>query len=124
MFEGPSKTIVGLERLMLEASAFDFRSHNPQKLLIKIAKYYEVDRRTVGKVAFNMSQDLYRTFAPLKQTAQTMAFACVELASRLDNQRIEELEAGYSYDRWNTSRAEVMGMALVSLFHTIFINMV
>ena len=109
MFDSHSKTIVGLERLMLEASAFDFRSHNPQKLLLKVAKRHHVEPETVGRTAYNMSVDLYRTFTPLKQTTQTMAIACVELAGRLHRQPIQELEAGKGYSKWNTTRAEVMG---------------
>ena len=109
MFEGPSKQIVGLERLMLESSGFDFRSHNPQKLLMKIAKEYGADRDTVGRTAYNMSIDLHRTFAPLKQTTATMAMACVELSGRLHNQQIADLEAGEGFQKWRTTRAEVMG---------------
>ena len=109
MFESHSKTIVGLERLMLEASAFDFRSHNPQKLLLKVARRHRVDRPSVGRTAYNMSLDLYRTFTPLKQTTQTMALACVELAGRLHARPVQELEAGKGYERWFTTRVEVMG---------------
>ena len=110
MFENQCKIIVGLERLVLEASAFDFRSHNPQKLLLKLAKRHNVDPDTVGRTAYNMSVDLYRTFTPLKQTTQTMAAACVELAGRLHRQPVEDLEAGEGYEKWHTTRAEVMGM--------------
>ena len=112
MFDEPARTIVGLERLMLEASGFDYRSRYPQKLLLKLAKYYRLDRETVGKTAYNMSLDLYRTFAPLKQTTATMAIACVELSGRLHEKNIQELEAGKGFERWRTSRAEVMGISL------------
>ncbi|MCJ1319100.1 RNA polymerase II C-terminal domain kinase beta subunit [Xylographa vitiligo] len=108
MFDNPSKAIVGLERLMLEASGFDYRSRYPQKLLLKLSKYYHLDRDTVGKTAYNMSLDLYRTFAPLKQTTSTMAIACVELAGRLHERNVQELEAGKGFKEWRTSRAEVM----------------
>ncbi|MCJ1288325.1 RNA polymerase II C-terminal domain kinase beta subunit [Xylographa opegraphella] len=108
MFDNPSKAIVGLERLMLEASGFDYRSRYPQKLLLKLAKYYHLDRDTVGKTAYNMSVDLYRTFAPLKQTTSTMAIACVDLAARLHERNVQELEAGKGFKKWLTSRAEVM----------------
>ncbi|MCJ1474496.1 RNA polymerase II C-terminal domain kinase beta subunit [Lambiella insularis] len=108
MFEIPSKQIVGLERLMLEASGFDYRSRYPQKLLLKLSKYYRLERDTVGKTAYNMSLDLYRTFAPLKQTTSTMAIACVELAGRLHEKNVQELEAGKGFKKWRTSRAEVM----------------
>ncbi|MCJ1393900.1 RNA polymerase II C-terminal domain kinase beta subunit [Xylographa bjoerkii] len=108
MFDNPSKAIVGLERLMLEASGFDYRSRYPQKLLLKLSKYYHLNRDTVGKTAYNMSLDLYRTFAPLKQTTSTMAIACVELSGRLHEKNVQELEAGKGFKKWRTSRAEVM----------------
>ena len=75
-----------------------------------MAKHYHVDRDTVGKTAYNISLDLYRTFAPLKQTTATMAIACVELSGRICDKSIAELEAGKSYKRWRISRPEVMGM--------------
>lgn len=109
LFENHSKTIIGLERLMLEASGFDFRSRYPQRLVLKIAKYYDVDKDTVGKTAYNMSLDLYRTFAPLKQTTPTLAMACVELSGRIFDQNIPELEAGRGYKKWRITRPEVMG---------------
>ena len=109
IFEQPSKLIVGLERSMLEASGFDYRNREPQRLLIKLCKYYNVDRKTIGKTAYNMSLDLYRTFAPLKQTTPTMAIACVELSARLHQQNVQELEAGKGFEKWRTSRQEVMG---------------
>ena len=111
MFETNSKAIIGLERLMLEASGFDFRNRHPQKLLLKIAKLHDVDRETVGKTAYNMSLDLYRTFAPLKQTTPTMAIACLELSGRVLDSHVEDLEVGRGYKRWRTTRAEVMGRA-------------
>lgn len=95
---------------MLEASGFDFRNRYPQRLLLKIAKLYGVDKTTVGKAAYNMSLDLYRTSVPLKQTTSTMAIACVELAGRVLDQPIAELEAGRDYTKWKTSRQEIMGL--------------
>ena len=95
---------------MLEASGFDFRNRYPQNIVLKLAKHYLVDRDTVGKTAYYISLDLYRTFAPLKQTTATMAIACVELSGRIYEQPISDLEATKTYDRWRTSRPEVMGM--------------
>ena len=109
MFEVPSKAIAGLERLMLEASGFDFRNRHPQELLLKLAKHYKTDQYTVAKTAYNMSLDLYRTYAPLKQTTPTMAIACVELSGRLLGKQVPELEAGQGYNKWNVTRSEVMG---------------
>ncbi|KAL8647691.1 MAG: hypothetical protein Q9210_005407 [Variospora velana] len=108
IFENHAKVIIGVERLMLEASGFDFRNRYPQRLLLKIAKIYGGDKDTVARTAYNMSLDLYRTFAPLKQTTVTMAIACVELAGRILDQPIAELEAGEDYEKWKTTRQEIM----------------
>lgn len=95
---------------MLEASGFDFRTRHPQKTLIKLARHYGLTSQSqVSNVAYRISQDLYRTFAPIKQTASTMAFTCLELAGRLLDQRIEAVELGVDYEKWRTSREEVMG---------------
>lgn len=94
---------------MLEASGFDFRNRYPQKLLLKLARHYSVDQVTVGKTAYNMSLDLYRTLAPLKQTAATMAVSCIELAGRVWDQNLRQLEAQTGYKEFHITRAEVMG---------------
>ncbi|GMF69011.1 unnamed protein product [Aspergillus oryzae] len=110
VFEVHARGIIGLERLMLEASGFDFRTRHPQKTLIKLARHYGLTSQSqVSNVAYRISQDLYRTFAPIKQTASTMAFTCLELAGRLLDQRIEAVELGVDYEKWKTSREEVMG---------------
>lgn len=96
---------------MLESAGFDFRNRYPQKLMVKLARALEFDRNNVAKTAWNLSIDLYRTFAPLKQTTPTMAIACLELAARLHEMDITNVvDSGVvSYRKWNTSRAEVMG---------------
>jgi len=110
IFEVHARGIIGLERLMLEANGFDFRSRHPQKVMVKLAKHYGLTKDSdVANVAYRMTIDLYKTFAPIKQTTSTMAFACLELAGRLLDQRLEDVESGKDYERWKTSRAEVMG---------------
>lgn len=111
VFEAHARGIIGLERLMLEASGFDFRTRHPQKTLIKLARKYGLGQYSEhSKVAYRIAQDLYRTFAPIKQTTSTMAFASLELAGRLLDQRIEAVDQGFDYKAWRTSREEVMGM--------------
>lgn len=101
---------------MLEASGFDFRTRHPQKVLIKLAKHYGLTKDSeVSNVAYRISLDLYRTFAPIKQTTSTMAFSCLELAGRLLDRRLEDVESGKDYEQWRTSREEVMGKYLASL---------
>jgi CTD kinase subunit beta len=95
---------------MLESAGFDFRSRYPQKLMVKLARALDFDQNNVAKTAWNLSIDLYRTFAPLKQNSAPLAIACVELAARLHSKDTDRLvDAGIvRYAKWATSRAEVM----------------
>ncbi|PGH15513.1 hypothetical protein AJ80_05530 [Polytolypa hystricis UAMH7299] len=109
LFESHSRGIIGLERLMLESSGFDFRNRHPQKMLMKLTRHFGFERGSrTARVAYGMGLDLYRTFAPLKQTSSTMAFACLELAGRVLDERSEQVESEEMYEQWQTSRAEVM----------------
>ena len=97
---------------MLEAAGFDFRSRHPQSLLIKILKFFGHEKNSiVSKYAFKISIDLYRTFAPLKQSTAALAFACLELAERIDNlwsdRKASSIEK--EYVRWSITRPMVMG---------------
>lgn len=96
---------------MLEGSGFDFRNRHPQKLVIKLAKSCRFEKVSIGKMAYQISLDLYRTFAPVKQGTSTMAIACVELAARLEDADLSKVvgERGIKYKKWGTTRAEVMG---------------
>lgn len=115
MFEAHSKVIIGLERLMLEASGFDFRNRSPQRLVLKLAKAHGLDREALGKTAYDMSLDLYRTFAPLKQSTPTMALACVELSSRVHQRELGSIESQRTYKKWGVTRPEVMGNCFVRI---------
>ncbi|KAJ5513030.1 Glutathione S-transferase/chloride channel C-terminal [Penicillium fimorum] len=109
MFESHARGIIGLERLMLEASGFDFRTRHPQKTLMKLGRHYGLLKNSeVSNLAYRISSDLYRTFAPIKQNSSTMAFSCLELAGRLLDQRVEQVESGVDYAQWSTNRAEIM----------------
>ncbi|KAF2154167.1 hypothetical protein K461DRAFT_320327 [Myriangium duriaei CBS 260.36] len=113
VFEEPSKRLIGLERLMLESSGFDFRNRNPQAWVIKFTRLGGLDRDTVGKTAYRVCLDLYRTHAPLKQTSSTLGLASVELAARLFGVSTERLDSFIGdpetmAGKWGTSRAEVM----------------
>jgi CTD kinase subunit beta len=113
MFETNARGVIGLERLMLEASGFDFRTRHPQKTLMKLGRHYGHPQGSkVSNLAYRISIDLYRTFSPIKQSSSTMAYSCLELAGRLLDQRIEPVEVGVHYAHWNTNRTDVMGMFL------------
>ncbi|KAJ9614654.1 RNA polymerase II C-terminal domain kinase beta subunit [Cladophialophora chaetospira] len=109
VFEHQSRTIIGLERLMLEASGFDFRNRHPQDLLIKLLKHYGFQKTDpVVKLAYSISLDLYRTWAPLKHTTVALAFACLELAGRLLGQEHDRVWTGRDYKQWKIERGMVM----------------
>ncbi|OGE51334.1 hypothetical protein PENARI_c013G07814 [Penicillium arizonense] len=109
MFETNARGVIGLERLMLEASGFDFRTRHPQKTLMKLGRHYGHPQGSeVSNLAYRISIDLYRTFSPIKQSSSTMAYSSLELAGRLLDQRIEPVEVGLDYAHWNTNRTDVM----------------
>jgi CTD kinase subunit beta len=117
-FESHSKLIIGLERLMLESASFDFRNRHPQKLVVKMTRAAGMRKEVEAKTAWNICIDLYRTFAPLKQTTSTMAIACIELAARLHELEMDKyVDTGVlAYKKWSTSRPEVMGMCIAMLW--------
>jgi CTD kinase subunit beta len=95
---------------MLESAGFDFRNRYPQKVMVKLARALKFDAHAEAKTTWNLSIDLYKTFAPLKQSTPTLAIACLELAARLhgkDATKLVDTEP-VKYSTWATSRAEVM----------------
>lgn len=119
MFEAPSRNVIGLERMVLEAAGFDFRSKYPHVLMVKISKGLpegeDDERRRVQNVAWAMMTDLYRTFAPLKQTAATMSMACLELSAHLvattspnNTSAIRDALQQHDIAKYPTTRGEVM----------------
>ena len=126
MFDAPSRAVIGLERLVLESGGFDFRSKYPHKLLMKILKTMpegaDDEREKVTKVAWTTLTDLYRTFAPLKQTSATMALASLELAAHLvvssspnNVSTIRDELQQYDLGALSTSREEIMETHLDAL---------
>ena len=104
MFEAQSRTVIGIERLMLESSAFDFTGRYPHKYLIKLSRVIGIPKH-VSKTAWDMLMDLYKTFAPLKQTSYTMAIACIRLTILVLEQK-HEIEI--ALDEYSTTEKEVM----------------
>ncbi|KAK4554040.1 RNA polymerase II C-terminal domain kinase beta subunit [Recurvomyces mirabilis] len=116
VFEAPSRIVIGLERLILESSGFDFRAKYPHNLMVKMCKTLENDEeelKKVGSIAWTVLTDLYRTFAPLKHTPATMALACLELATQLyaaatgDETFLKQIKA-FDYEKAGSTRGEIM----------------
>ncbi|KAK4110188.1 cyclin-like protein [Canariomyces notabilis] len=91
IFEAPSRFTVGLERHILETIGFDFHVQYPQKLLIKMVRRMfprggsneQDEGQRFLHVAYDMSIDVYKTFAPIKQTTFTLVLAILELTALL-----------------------------------------
>ncbi|KAM7210587.1 hypothetical protein V8F06_014029 [Rhypophila decipiens] len=99
-FEGPSKFTIGLERHILETIGFDFRVQYPQKYLIKqVRRMFPRDSADPSEaqrflhVAYDMSIDLYKTFAPIKQSTETLVMAVLEVAALFLDTAQDKLKA-------------------------------
>lgn len=120
LFEQPGRVVIGLERLVLEAGSFDFRSRFPHRMLVKFGRQLgDADvTGAVGKLAWAVLTDLHRTFAPLKQTSAALALASLDLAARLlKSDRAIKVLAAFSLHNYHTTRAEVMEVLLDALDH-------
>ncbi|KAJ5477326.1 hypothetical protein N7539_007470 [Penicillium diatomitis] len=113
VFEAQARSVIGLERLMLEASGFDFRTRYPQKVLCKLIKHYGFDLDgDLAWLAWRISVDMYKTYAPLKQITVVMAFGCLELACRLSGERSDATVFEADYPKWKITRGMVMEIIL------------
>lgn len=113
MFENPHKIIIGLERHILETIGFDFRVRYPQKVLVKMVRHmYDGDEaRDILAMAYDMSVDMYKTFAPIKTSTFTMVLACIELTvllKGLDPVRVRSLDLR----RYHTTRESIVEVML------------
>ena len=110
--DNATKQLHYYEKFHFEITSYDFRSRHPNKVLMNLCRQCGLEKESIGWTAWLLSLDLYRTYAPLKQTRQTMAFACLELALRLHDTNpagIESENLRLDYDSWHTQRAEVLG---------------
>lgn len=118
VFESAARAVIGLERLVLEAASFDFRSVRKHEVLVKCAKMElkqcdPKEARDLGNVAWTVLTDLHRTFASLKHTTATQAIACLELALHLQPEastatiRAKD-QPTFDYAKWSTKREDVM----------------
>ncbi|KAL2262718.1 hypothetical protein VTK26DRAFT_307 [Humicola hyalothermophila] len=115
-FESMSRFTVGLERHILETIGFDFRVQYPQKLLVKMVRRMfpredssnEEEGRKFLRVAYDMSIDLYKTFAPVKQTTFTLVLAVLELTALLMGTATDRTKCFKATGEWHTERACIL----------------
>lgn len=87
--EEQKKRIIGLERMVLEASCFDFRQRHPQPYIIKFARHLKLSKEIAQK-AWDITIDSYKTFSPLKFPPHCIALMALVLASILLEQPFED----------------------------------
>lgn len=109
MFEQPSKIIIGLERFILETIGFDFRTRYVQKYLVKAIKtmFGQGASKQFFATTYEMTVDLHKTFAPIKQTTWTMALAVIELTALMTDTGVDEVRK-VDPVKWYTTRADVV----------------
>lgn len=107
--------MINLERYLLEIVAFDFRARNCGELLAGLMVELGSGEKVL-KTAMSVALDLYRTLAVLKQTRQTLALACIEMAARFvqADEDVSKATAEALYQRVGTTRQEVLGTHITS----------
>lgn len=81
-FELYRKKILSLEFKLLETISFDFRLFHVEELLIKISKSLKIPKE-IGYLAWLIAYDSYQTEIALKVPPQSIAIACISLATKL-----------------------------------------
>ncbi|KAG5440289.1 hypothetical protein PCANB_001859 [Pneumocystis canis] len=101
--EEQKKRIIGLERMVLETSCFDFRQRHPQPYIIKFARHLKLSKEIAQK-AWDISVDSYKTFLPLKFTPHCIALMALVLASILLEQPFED-----AYEKFKVKKETLVG---------------
>ncbi|KAI8805436.1 cyclin-like protein [Cladochytrium replicatum] len=76
------RKIMDLERALLEATGFNFRYVHPSRFLVKFIKRMN-GHKLLGRRAWAVLEDSYRTTISVQFTPQTIALACIVVASKL-----------------------------------------
>ncbi|KAI5806934.1 cyclin-like protein [Geopyxis carbonaria] len=100
ILEDTSKRVIGLERMVLETTSFDFRHRNSQPFLIKFCKRFKVSKK-IARRAWDISIDAYRTLAPLSSTPHALALGALDLTSRLEDLKLEINFSEFEADKEN-----------------------
>lgn len=100
-FELYRKKILSLEFKLLETISFDFRLFHVEELLIKISKSLKIPKE-IGYLAWLIAYDSYQTEIALKVPPQSIAIACISLATKL-----KEFETSIRVELYYTSENAV-----------------
>lgn len=86
LLDEPLKTILSMQRTVMETSCFDLRHNSVPILVVRIAKKMWAQQRALGReiarLAFQIGVDSYETTAVLQFSANQVATAALEIAHR------------------------------------------
>lgn len=113
MFDNPQRIIIGLERHILETIGFDFRVRYPQKALVKVVRqlFSPEEVRKFLPLAYEISLDMFKTFAPIKACTFTMVMATIELTALLTGFGVSRVRA-VDLEQYHTNRTCVIEVML------------
>ena len=77
--ESQRRTIMGLEKTMMECESFDFRNYCMEDLLVKFTKFYKLSE-TESYISWSILNDLYLTELPLELPAHHNAIIAMRTA--------------------------------------------
>lgn len=95
----------------MDAIGFNMRVWHPFRLVVKFAKRCGYKKDPIIADAFDIVSDAYRTFAPLKHTHQSVAMACLEVSTMVNDIDIGPHVADGKLwsDRFDIERFETLG---------------
>ncbi|KTW32012.1 uncharacterized protein T551_00694 [Pneumocystis jirovecii RU7] len=108
--EEQKKRIIGLERMVLETSCFDFRQRHPQPYIIKFARHLKRISKEIARKAWDISIDSYKTFSPLKFPPHCIALMALVLSSILLEQPFED-----AYEKFMVKKETLIKDALCDI---------
>ncbi|ODQ58760.1 hypothetical protein WICANDRAFT_17597, partial [Wickerhamomyces anomalus NRRL Y-366-8] len=113
------KKILSLEFKLLETISFDFRLFHVEDFLIKISKSLKIPK-DIGYLAWLIAYDSYQTEIALKVPPQTIAIACISLATKLkDFETTIRSEFYYTSDNSvNEALLDLLGLYINSYNYT------
>lgn len=80
--EDQRRKIISLERQVLETMSFDFRVQHPQPYIIKFTRALSLPVE-LGRRAWEVSIDSYKTLVHLRHTPHAIALGCMYIAASL-----------------------------------------
>ncbi|VEU19354.1 DEKNAAC100133 [Brettanomyces naardenensis] len=108
-FDEQRRTIIGMEKTMMECESFDFRNYCIEDLLVKFTKLYKIPEKE-SYVCWSVLNDLYLTELPLELPAHYNAVIAIRTGLMIFN-AVSQTKTNYNIDLHRINmRAENEGL--------------